>query len=132
MSIADPLDRKTVLVVDDAGIVRSLFTIALENAGYSVLAVASADDALALAPDVVPAVAIVDIFLGERSGLDLIRSLRASHPLMPIIAVTGGGPAGNFEVLLRAKDLGACLTLVKPVPWRAIVDAVEQALSGQV
>jgi two-component system response regulator RegA len=114
------------------GIVRALFEIALETAGYAVVSVASLDEALTLSPDVAPAVAIVDMFLGDKSGLDVIRALRASRPSMAIIAVTGGGPGGNFEVLLTAKDLGAALTLVKPVPARVLVDAVEQVLSGKV
>jgi hypothetical protein len=48
---------------------------------------------------------------------------------MRIIAITGGGTSEGFDVLLRAKDAGADITLRKPVPSDVIVEAVEGLLA---
>jgi len=43
--------------------------------------------------------------------------------------MSGGGPSGDFDVLLRAKDLGALATLAKPIRWEQILEVVRQVLA---
>jgi two-component system chemotaxis response regulator CheY len=118
----------TIVIVDDESTVRMLFQTALAARGHTVTAVATVaegvDTCARLAPDIV----IVDIFMPERSGLDLIRAVRARGATTGIIAVTGGGSYENYDVLAAAKDIGADVTLRKPVPWPVLIEAVEGLL----
>jgi len=65
------------------------------------------------------------MFMPEGSGLELIRALRRQNSAARIIAITGGGTWEGFEVLITAKDAGADVTLRKPLPTEALVEAVE-------
>jgi CheY-like chemotaxis protein len=127
-----PVGSRTILVVDDSASIRTLFEITLTDAGYTVITAMSGADALEACAAQRPTVAIVDIFLpahdGERAersgGLDLIRALRRSLYTPRIIAITGGGSDEPFDVLVSAKDVGADVTLRKPIPPSLLVEAV--------
>ena len=123
--------RTKALVVDDTGVVRALFELALASAGYDVLGTAWPSDALAACATSTPDVAFIDIFLQRESstGLELIRAIHAEYPTVRIVAMSGGGPSGDFDVLLRAKDLGARATLAKPIRWEQILEVVQQVLA---
>lgn len=65
-----------ILVVDDDAFARSFFEAALANAGYRVVMATSVDEGLRISAEQRFDIAIVDILMPERSGLDLIRILR--------------------------------------------------------
>jgi CheY-like chemotaxis protein len=118
-----------VLVVDDESIVRTLFEVLLARRGHTVTTAASVAEGRAACKANPPDVVILDMFMPDGSGVDLIRTLRQLSPQMRIIAITGGGTSEGFDVLLRAKDAGADITLRKPVPSDVIVEAVEGLLA---
>ena len=118
-----------IVVVDDESIIRSLFEVLLERRGHTVTTAATVAEGRAACGTSPPDVVIVDMFMPDGSGVDLIRSLRELCPQARIIAVTGGGTWEGFDVLTRAKDAGADITLRKPVPSDVIVDAVEGLLA---
>jgi DNA-binding NarL/FixJ family response regulator len=76
------------------------------------------------APDVI----ILDMFLPDGSGVDLMVPVRRISPNARIIAITGGETWEGFELLTRAKDAGADVSLRKPVPAEVLVEAVERLL----
>jgi CheY-like chemotaxis protein len=119
-----------VLVVDDESIVRTLFEVLLARRGHTVTTAASVAEGRAACKANPPDVVILDMFMPDGSGVDLIRTLRQLSPQMRIIAITGGGTSEGFDVLLRAKDAGADITLRKPVPSDVIVEAVEGLLAS--
>jgi signal transduction histidine kinase len=78
-------------------------------------------------------VCLLDYFLGERSGLDLLGELRDRKPEMPVIFVTG---QGNYEVDMEAMRAGASEYLVKgeiggPLLERSIRYAIAQKAAEQ-
>lgn len=129
-----------VVIVDDERVLRTLYELILANAGYRVATAADMAAGLALCARLKPAVIIIDIFLsGPRSpsgrtapsGLELIRTVRQQPDPPKIIAITGGGSLENFDILLSAKIAGADLTLRKPIPSHALLDAVAELTSGR-
>jgi CheY-like chemotaxis protein len=118
--------RKTVVIVDNERIVRSLYELGLTNAGYHVAAAVDMASGLGLCERLTPDVAIVDIFLPEPSGLDLIRALRRQPAPPGIIAITGGGTVQHVDALLAAQAAGADVTLRKPIPWNTLLEAVAE------
>lgn len=82
------MDPKTVLVIDDEAHVRLLYTEELKALGYSVVAADGRDDPLELIERHAPGLIILDIKLGERSGLDLLQTIRCRHAFLPVIICT--------------------------------------------
>lgn len=122
----DKAVSQTVLVIDDDPHTLAMFQTALESAGYRVLVAESGrrglDQVQAQAVDLV----IVDVFMPEMDGLELIRRLRAGTPPCKIMAMSGG--VGEWDYLEVAKRLGASGTLKKPCSPQVLLGAVHEQL----
>lgn len=118
-----------VLVVDDSEPVRTLLAQALQNHGFEVIVADSGAAALRLAIDVRPSIAIVDQWMPEMTGAELIRLLRAAPVpelrTMPIIGLSGR--SGSERDLLGA---GAGTFLAKPFGEQELLGAVRSALGA--
>ena len=123
-----PLIR-TVLVVDDAGVVRRLSFRILSEAGYRVFEAASAVEAievLAMLRGKVDLV-LVDVIMPEVNGVDLVRLIRDEWE-GPAILFMSAYPA---EILAREglKDLRVQF-LAKPFTRTELLRAVESAMAA--
>src|SRR5256886_17225337 len=117
-----------ILVMDDDGMLRGAIRIALEAARYEVLEAADGHAGLRLQREQGADLVLVDIFMPERDGLEVIRALRAEHPQPTIVAMSGGGRTGPIEVLEAAAALGASRTLVKPFEPRQLLKVIRELL----
>ena len=112
----------TILLIDDEDSVRRLYQIALERAGYRVLTAESGKHGLRLLEHQEVDLILVDIFMPEMDGLELIPLLRKTRPANKIIAISGG--SGQVNQLDIAKKLGADDTLKKPFSLQELLHAV--------
>src|SRR6266436_7023931 len=117
-----------ILVMDDDALLRGALRVALEAAGYEVLEAADGQAGLRLQREQGADLVLVDIFMPERDGLEVIRALRAEHPQPKIVAMSGGGRTGQIEVLEAAAALGASRTLVKPFEPRQLLTVIRELL----
>ncbi len=78
-----------ILFVDDDRDWRLMVTAALESAGYDVMAVAGAREALLQTGDVNVDLILLDLDLGGENGLMLMKHLKRHHPQAPVILFTG-------------------------------------------
>lgn len=121
-----------VLLVDDEADAREPVRRVLEGAGAETIAVASADQALAVFEDRRPDVIVSDIAMPGRDGYDLMRSICALPPTrgrrVPGIALTAFAAAEDRE---RAKRAGFQVHLTKPVGRAELIAAVA-ALANEV
>src|SRR2546422_679647 len=74
-----------ILVMDDDGTLRGAIRVALEAAGYEVMEAADGHAGLRLQREQGADLVLVDIFMPERDGLEVIRALRAEHPQPKIV-----------------------------------------------
>ncbi|MFN7915087.1 MAG: response regulator [Vicinamibacterales bacterium] len=109
---------RTLLVVDDDAAFRTRLARALEARGFSTTAASGYDDALAAARAETPECALVDLKLEGRSGLDVVRDLRALDATTTIVVLTG---YGSIATAVQAVKLGAHAYLTKPVDADQIV-----------
>ena len=65
----------------------------------------------------------------DMDGLETIRALRKTHPLVKIIAISGGGGRFNLNPLEHARAFGAKRTLIKPIPRDVLVSCVREVLA---
>jgi CheY-like chemotaxis protein len=119
---------KRVLIVDDSEDMRVFQSIALESAGYMVLAAKDADEGFTLARKTAPDVVITDIIMNGPTGLDLISRIRSDlpPPLPAIIACSG-----VWELESEALRRGAVLFLAKPFVAADLVGIVAEVLAGR-
>jgi PAS domain S-box-containing protein len=106
--------RRTVAVVEDASDNREAMTLALEGAGFSVVAFTGGDEALARIPDAQPDLLLTDFQMRGMDGLSLIRALRATSPPWrgPAVVVS----ASVFDDLeRRTAEAGGDAYVRKPV-----------------
>ncbi len=113
-----------LLVVEDDNSVRNTITTFLELEGYAVDAVASTREALErLRNDVYPIV-ISDIYLDERTGLDVLETARQKNPNCAVILMTA---RGTIETVMKATQGGAFDYIAKPFELDRMLDTVKRA-----
>jgi len=116
----------TILLIDDEVPIRMVFQVALEQAGYHVLTAENGKHGLRLLKHQAVDLIIVDIFMPEMDGLELIPLLRKTQPANKIIAISG--EFGMLNQLDTAKYLGAHNALRKPFSLQELMDAVAAQL----
>jgi DNA-binding NtrC family response regulator len=113
-----------LLVVEDDNSVRSTITTFLELEGYSVDAVSSTREAIErLRSDTYPIV-ISDIYLDERTGLDVLEQARKKNPECAVILMTA---RGTIETVMKATQGGAFDYIAKPFELDRMLDTVKRA-----
>lgn len=123
--------KRSVLLVDDHPIVRQgLAELINQEPDLHVSSqAASAAAALVALDNDVPDVAIVDISLEDRSGIELIKDLRARRPELPILALSMHDEALYAERALRA---GAKGYIMKQEATDRVMTAIRRVLEGQI
>jgi CheY-like chemotaxis protein len=81
----------SILLIDDDDTMRLTLCRSLERAGYETHATGNGRAALKCLREAPVDLILTDILMPEMEGIELILSLRRSHPALPIIAMSGGG-----------------------------------------
>ena len=115
-----------ILVVDDDRLVLATLTHGLSQAGYDVIDADNGDDAILLAREHKPDLALLDIRMEGKSGFDVAAYLR-EYCQMPFMFLSA---FSDDETVQQVKQLGAVAYLVKPLDIRQIVPAVEAAFAS--
>jgi CheY-like chemotaxis protein len=112
--------RPRVLVVEDHDDMRELLTQVLEMSGYEVGGASSADAALLLAAQWAFDLALIDIGLPRKDGIQLMRELREQRAVVGV-ALSGYG----MEAHVRAcRDAGFAAHLLKPVEAETLLEVL--------
>jgi DNA-binding response OmpR family regulator len=84
---------RTVLVVDDDASIRFLCRVNLELEGWIVRDAATLEDARAALGDGAVAVVLLDVHVGNDSGVDFLDEIRRDRPGTPVVMLTGSDSA---------------------------------------
>ncbi len=116
-----------ILVVDDEADIRDLVAGILEDEGYTTRTAAHADAALAAIAARRPNLVFLDIWIeGSRlNGLELLEVLKAQHPDLPVVMISGHG---TIETAVSAIRKGAYDFIEKPFKADRLVLVAERAL----
>ena len=103
-----------ILIVDDEAEIRESLGEILKEDGYAVTSTATASEALVLLRDASYDVMLLDIWLPDRDGLDVLTEIRslAIESTPEVIIISGHG---TIETAVRATKLGAFDFLEKPL-----------------
>jgi DNA-binding response OmpR family regulator len=121
----NPGSKGRILVVDDDRLVLATVSHGLTQAGYAVIDADNGDDAILLAREHRPQLALLDIRMEGKSGFDVAETLRDAYriPFMFLSAFSDEATSA------KVRELGALAYLVKPLEVGQIVPAVEAAFA---
>ena len=111
-----------ILIVDDEPSVGDALKLVLESNGYEVVLVTKGREGIDHARRQQFEFSVVDLFLTDISGFQVIADLRSLQPQIPIVLITAHG---SPQVFAEAKKLGAIGALAKPFPPAEILKLID-------
>jgi CheY-like chemotaxis protein len=119
-----------ILVIDDDPDIREVTAMMLQKFGYSVLLAASAAEAVQLVAEHSPPVALMDVFMPDKNGLELAMELSQHKKDLAIILMSGRVPVDSDSIKNFTGHFGVVCSLSKPFTPEDLKKAVQQALGG--
>jgi DNA-binding NtrC family response regulator len=118
------MERITALLVDDEEEFVTTLAERLELRGITVSVATDAEQALRIVADEEPPVVVADVKMPGMGGLDLLRHIKAGHPGIQVILLTGHGSTRDG---IKGMKLGAFDYLMKPVKLEDLIERLEKA-----
>jgi two-component system response regulator RegA len=112
---------KSLLIVDDDNVLRDRLVRAMEKKGFKVSQASGVKQGISEVRNAPPAFAVIDLRLGDGSGLDVVKEIRKQRQDGRVVMLTG---YGNIPTAVAAVKAGAIDYIPKP----ADADDVENAL----
>ena len=117
----------SILIADDDHSLRLVLSAVLEKAGYQTVKAKNGQDAITCVQQDEFDVILLDIFLGDVDGLQLIESLHKRNPSAAIIVITGHG---TTQTAIEAAKRRAYSYLTKPVDKEELLNIVARAATA--
>src|SRR5450631_1506789 len=115
--------QKLLLVEDDPNLQLTILT-ALEAQGYTVDAASTTGEAIERLSENAYPIVLTDIYIDERTGLDVLDAARRKDPRCAVILMTG---RGTVETVMAATKGGAFEYIAKPFELDTLFDALTRA-----
>jgi two-component system response regulator HydG len=123
-----PSYGKSVLIVEDDDAIREAAQDALIELGYDAYSESSADKALAIMHQRVPAAVIADVRMPGMSGIEFCKRLTGDWPEVPVLLMTA---FGDVDMAVDALRAGAFDFIPKPLSFEHLTAVLEQAVTRQ-
>ena len=120
--------KQSILVVDDEQTIRTSVRGLLEDEGYAVEETDTGEKCLAYflpESDARVDAVLLDIWLPKMDGMEVLKSLKQSHPALPVIMLSGHA---NIETAVNATKFGAYHFIEKPFSADALILTLHHAL----
>jgi DNA-binding NtrC family response regulator len=119
--------KQHILVVDDEAPILELLSDYFKKHGYEVSSAGNAADALRLLQERPPHLVILDVLLADTDGLEVLGQIKAAHPKLPVIIMTGIG--FDEELLQDAVQKGAAGFVSKTAPLDQLLTEANRILN---
>lgn len=126
MPDAVPQEPFSILVIDDEPAFGDALRLVLESNGYEVVLVENGRDGIIQSFNRRFSIVIIDLFLPDMSGLEVINPIREEQPETSIILISSQSTPQAFA---EARSLGAVATLSKPFLPADILGLIAQTLA---
>ncbi len=113
-----------LLLVEDEKSLRDTIVTFLELEGYTIDAVSSTQEAMERLSAGGYPIVVSDIYVDERTGLDVLEAARRANPACAVVLMTG---RGTMETVMAATQRGAFDYIAKPFDLDVLLDAVQRA-----
>src|SRR5215472_534894 len=119
--------NQTVLVVDDEQRIRSSLRGILSDEGFRVVDTGDAPGVMDLIHRESPALVLLDVWMPDIDGIELLRRIKAERPAVPVIMISGHA---NIQSAVAATRLGAVDFIQKPFSVTGLLASISRALDG--
>jgi len=119
--------NETVLVVDDEERIRSSLRGILSDEGFRVVDTGHAPGVMGLIERESPAIVLLDVWMPEMDGIELLRQIKSEQPGVPVIMISGHA---NIQSAVAATKLGAADFIQKPFSVSGLLASIARALEG--
>ena len=119
-----------ILVVDDEIGIRGAVQRALQRAGHEIMLAVDGLEAARTIREVGADLALIDIHMPNMDGMELLITLQAIAPTMPVVVMSGGDRNRQMGRLADAPLMGATAILTKPFTLGELRDVVTRALAA--
>jgi len=120
-----------ILIIEDDTALRTVLRDTLRAFGHEVSEADDGNEGLKLFRRTAFDLAITDIVMPEKDGLEFLLELKKLQSSVKVVAMSGGGFGQPREYLRMAKAFGASVVLEKPFTRNALMAAVEQVLPAE-
>ena len=127
MSQAPAERRRKVLVIDDDELVRETIRLALKHEGFDAVTAEAPVMGDVVARQTKPDLILLDLYMPEMNGLDLLRKLKADGATKDIPVVVFTGSSETIDVM-SAIQSGAREYIAKPIDGRRLMEKIRQVL----
>ncbi len=117
-----------IFIVDDDPSIRDALSMALRAEGYTVESFASAAAVLSVVRMRSPAAIVLDVRLPDKSGIEILKSLKSDNYPVPVLMITGHG---DVPMAVEAIKLGAYDFVEKPFSMDVMLDQLKGAMNAQ-
>lgn len=117
--------QPVILIVDDEAVVRRVLAEKVGVAGYCCEQASSADEALAKIKSIAVQLAILDVKMPGRSGIELLTEIKAAHPDIAVIMATA---VIDISTAIECLKQGAYDYITKPFNLDEVVLSIDRAL----
>ena len=117
-----------ILIVDDEKGILDALSAVLDDEGYTVATAENGSEALKKIKDDTPSVVLLDVWLPDIDGLEILKEIRDAYPGVAVIVMSGHG---TIETAVRATKLGAYDYLEKPLSMERVHLIVKHAVEQQ-
>lgn len=114
-----------ILVIDDEQGIRTVLSDVLEDEGFEVITAADGKSGLALLDEGSCDLVILDVWLPDTSGIDILEKISEEKSELPVIIISGHA---NIDIAVKAVNLGAYDFLEKPLSIDKMITVVNNAL----
>ena len=119
--------NETVLVVDDEERIRSSLRGILSDEGFRVVDTGSSPAVMDLIARESPAIVLLDVWMPDMDGIELLRRIKAEQPRVPVIMISGHA---NIQNAVAATKLGAADFIQKPFSVSGLLGSIARVLEG--
>ena len=117
--------NKAILIVDDEESICQTLGGILKDEGHEIVTAASGEEALRIVDEDPPHLVILDIWLPGIDGVEVLKTIKAGHPQIQVIIMSGHG---TIETAVKATRLGAFDFIEKPLSLEKVILVVNHAL----
>jgi two-component system, NtrC family, nitrogen regulation response regulator NtrX len=117
--------NKAILIVDDEESICQTLGGILKDEGHEVVTAASGEEALRVVDEDPPSLVLLDIWLPGIDGIEVLKVIKAGHPQIQVIIMSGHG---TIETAVKATRLGAFDFIEKPLSLEKVILVVNHAL----
>ena len=118
---------KVLIIDDEKAILESLSSILLDE-GFAVCTAKDGKEGLAIFKKEKPRIVLLDIWMPEMDGLEVLSLMREADPEAAVIVISGHG---TISTAVEAVKMGATDFLEKPLSIDKVLEVISRALAGK-